>query len=206
MQRYPWHSTRNPLLPDYDTLIIGSGAGGATLARSLADSGESILILERGDRLPQEDDNWSADAVVAEGKYQTDEEWEDAVEGDRFSPQAYYRVGGNTKVYGGLLQRMRERDFTDLANTPTETAPAGRSATTRSSPSTPKPNATTRSTATTPMTRPPPDGAAPTPSVPFAHEPRIQEIADRLEGKGLHPFYSSLCLDRGASRKGSDRG
>ena len=38
----------------YDVIIIGSGAGGGTLARHLAPSGKRILILERGDWLPRE--------------------------------------------------------------------------------------------------------------------------------------------------------
>ena len=32
----------------YDIIIIGSGAGGGTLALKLAPSGKRILILERG--------------------------------------------------------------------------------------------------------------------------------------------------------------
>ena len=36
----------------YDIIIIGTGAGGATLAKRLAPSGMKILILERGDYVP----------------------------------------------------------------------------------------------------------------------------------------------------------
>jgi choline dehydrogenase-like flavoprotein len=38
----------------FDLVIIGSGAGGGTLARALAPTGLKILVLERGDWLPQE--------------------------------------------------------------------------------------------------------------------------------------------------------
>ena len=100
----------------HDVLIIGSGAGGATVARTLAPTGRDVCILERGDRIPQEPANWDPDHVVADAGYQTDERWEDAAAGDTFRPQAYYRVGGNTKVYGALLQRMREADFGELAH------------------------------------------------------------------------------------------
>lgn len=183
-------------MPDVDTLIIGSGAGGATLARTIAPTGRSVLILERGDRLPQEDDNWSADAVVAERKYQTDERWEDAVHGDDFSPQAYYRVGGNTKVYGALLQRMRERDFGDLphADGLSPGWPIGY-AELEAFYAEAERQYMLHGDDTNDPTAPPRSG--PHPFGPFAHEPRIQEIADRLEAKGLRPFYSSLCLDRG---------
>ena len=42
------------LMNDYDVIIIGSGAGGGTLAHKLAPSGKRILILERGGYLPRE--------------------------------------------------------------------------------------------------------------------------------------------------------
>ena len=47
----------------YDVIIVGSGAGGGTLARALAPSGKSILILERGDWLKREAENWNTAAV-----------------------------------------------------------------------------------------------------------------------------------------------
>ena len=47
-------------MPGYDVIIIGSGAGGGTLARSLAPTGKRILILERGDWLKREALNWDA--------------------------------------------------------------------------------------------------------------------------------------------------
>ena len=42
----------------YDIIIIGSGAGGGTLALKLAPSGKRILLLERGGFLPREKQNW----------------------------------------------------------------------------------------------------------------------------------------------------
>ena len=61
----------------YDVIIIGTGAGGGTLAHRLAPSGKRILLLERGDYVPREKDNWSTRAVNVEGKYQTKESWRD---------------------------------------------------------------------------------------------------------------------------------
>src|SRR4051794_18592610 len=43
----------------FDVIIIGTGAGGGTLARKLAPSGKKILILERGDYVKRETDNWN---------------------------------------------------------------------------------------------------------------------------------------------------
>ena len=44
-------------------IIIGTGAGGGTLARHLAPSGKRILLLERGDWLPREPQNWLAESL-----------------------------------------------------------------------------------------------------------------------------------------------
>jgi len=94
----------------YDVIVIGTGAGGGTIANKLAVAGKKILILERGDFLPREKDNWSSPAVHGEKKYQTKEVWRDA-DGKEFNPQQHYYVGGNTKVYGAALFRMRAEDF-----------------------------------------------------------------------------------------------
>lgn len=95
----------------YDFIIIGTGAGGGTLARELAPTGKRILILERGDFLPREKENWDPIAVYQNSRYYTDaEKWIDR-SGEPFDPQTCYWVGGNTKVYGAALLRMRERDF-----------------------------------------------------------------------------------------------
>ena len=65
----------------YDVVIIGSGAGGGTLAWKLAPSGKRILLLERGDYLPRERDNWDTIAVFTRGKYLTTEQWIDRDDG-----------------------------------------------------------------------------------------------------------------------------
>lgn len=93
----------------FDIIIIGTGAGGGTLAWKLAPSGKRILILERGDFLPKEKENWEP-LAVAQGRYKTAEMWRDA-NGKEFSPYQHYWVGGNTKMYGGALLRLRESDF-----------------------------------------------------------------------------------------------
>lgn len=93
----------------FDVIIIGTGAGGGTLAQKLASSGKKILILERGDFLPKEAQNWDAMAV-AEGRYRTSELWKDKEDKD-FAPYQHYWVGGQTKMYGGALLRFYESDF-----------------------------------------------------------------------------------------------
>ncbi len=97
----------------YDVIIIGSGAGGGTLAHRLAPSGKRILLLERGGWLPREPENWLAQDVFVENRYVSPETWYDA-KGKPFQPQIHYFVGGATKLYGAALYRLRREDFGEL--------------------------------------------------------------------------------------------
>ena len=99
----------------YDVIIIGTGAGGGTLAWKLAPSGLRILILERGGFVPREKANWSSRAVNVEARYHTKETWTTG-DGHALHPHTNYYVGGNTKFYGAALFRMREADFGPLAH------------------------------------------------------------------------------------------
>lgn len=94
----------------YDVVIIGSGAGGGTVAHALSRSPASILILERGDFVPQEEENWNPEAVWKNLRYRTKERWLDE-QGREFLPYTHYCVGGNTKFWGSVLYRLRREDF-----------------------------------------------------------------------------------------------
>ncbi len=94
----------------YDAIIIGTGAGGGTLALHLAKAGKNILILERGPFMPQEKLNWDTQAVFLNNRYHTKEVWQDK-DGKDLHPQQAYFVGGQTKVYGAAMFRMRAEDF-----------------------------------------------------------------------------------------------
>jgi choline dehydrogenase-like flavoprotein len=94
----------------YDIIVIGSGPGGASAAQRLAPTGKRILMLERGDYLPRSQQNWDAKAVFVDGFYQTKKTWYGA-DGRTFHPGLHYFVGGNSKVYGAALFRLRERDL-----------------------------------------------------------------------------------------------
>lgn len=97
----------------YDVIIIGTGAGGGTLAYRLASSGKRILLLERGGLPPREKENWDSRSVFVESRYKARESWRDK-EGGVFHPGIHYFVGGNTKVYGAALLRMRKQDFGEV--------------------------------------------------------------------------------------------
>ncbi|MGH8115763.1 MAG: NAD(P)-binding protein, partial [Rhodanobacteraceae bacterium] len=94
----------------YDLIVIGSGPGGAALAQRLARTGKQILILERGDWLERSPDNWNPRKVFIDNFYQADETWYDKT-GQAFHPGLHYFVGGNSKMYGAALFRLRQRDF-----------------------------------------------------------------------------------------------
>ena len=98
----------------YDVIVIGSGAGGGTLTHALAPTGKRILLLERGDFLPREPQNWDSKSVWVDLRYHNSGKWTDADTGEEFPPKQNYYVGGNTKVYGAILFRFRERDFGEI--------------------------------------------------------------------------------------------
>jgi choline dehydrogenase-like flavoprotein len=97
----------------FDIIIIGSGAGGGTMARALADTGARVLIVERGGFIPQEPQNWDPAAVWRDLRYRTSEMWLDE-SGAEFRPYTHYCVGGNTKFWGTVLYRLRREDFGEV--------------------------------------------------------------------------------------------
>ncbi len=94
----------------YDIVIIGSGAGGGTMARALAGTEARLLIVERGDVVPREPENWDPEAVWRHLRYRTKERWLNN-RGEQFVPYTHYCVGGNTKFWGSVLYRLRREDF-----------------------------------------------------------------------------------------------
>jgi len=180
---------------EYDVIIVGSGAGGGTLAHRLAPSGKRVLILERGDWLPREIENWDATAVFVDNRYVSKDTWYDQ-DGKAFQPQIHYFVGGATKFYGAALYRLRERDFGELKHhdgispswpigydvlepyyTQAEELYQGHGARGED------------------PTDPP--AQAPYPFPPVSHEPRIQRLFDDMARVGLHPFHApcGIMLD-----------
>lgn len=124
-----------------DVVIVGSGMGGSTFAHALRDSGLDIVIVERGDFLPREIQNWSTESVFAEGRYRNAEQWLDE-SNQPFSPGVFYYVGGNTKFYGAMLPRFREEDFAEIQHVEAY-PPPGRSATRNWNLGTPRPKNST---------------------------------------------------------------
>ncbi|MEB3200135.1 MAG: dehydrogenase, partial [Synechococcaceae cyanobacterium] len=84
----------------YDVILIGSGAGGGTLAGSLASSGKRVLLLERGGVMRLEDQNVADVDLFRKDRYHASEQWF-GPDGDPFPPQTVHAIGGNTKIWGG---------------------------------------------------------------------------------------------------------
>lgn len=181
----------------YDVIIIGSGAGGGTLAYALAPTGKRILLLERGGFVPREKENWDSKAVVQLGRYNTREVWKDK-NGKDLHPHTNYYVGGNTKFYGAALFRMRSEDFGALRHH------GG------ISPAWPiryedlEPYYTRAEHLYHVHGRRGEDPTEPWASAPYlhpaiSHEPRLQRLHDDLLKQGLQPFHVPLGvqLDEG---------
>jgi choline dehydrogenase-like flavoprotein len=172
----------------YDVIVIGSGAGGGTLARHLAPSGKRVLLVERGDWLPREPENWQATDVFVDGRYVSQDRWYDG-DGKPFQPQVHYFVGGATKLYGAALYRLRAEDFGPLRHhdgmspawpiTYDELEPYYTLAEQRYQ---------VRGARGEDPTEPP--ASAPYPFPALEHEPRIQQLSDDLAAAGHRPFHA----------------
>lgn len=177
---------------DFDIVIIGTGAGGGTLAYALKDSGAKILIVERGDFLPQEPENWDAKAF-ANRRYKTSEEWYD-VNGKPFFPGVSYYVGGNTKVYGAVMARLRKKDFEELEHKE-GVSPAWPISYEELEPYYYRAEKLyhVHGKRGEDYTDPPRSDDFPYPEVP--HEPVIEELAADLEKQGLNPSHLPVAID-----------
>ncbi len=175
-------------MSDYDVIIIGSGAGGGTLARHLAPSGKKILILERGGWLPREPPNWSAGDVFVENRYISPDTWYDA-DGKGFQPQVHYYVGGATKLYGAALYRMRKEDFGELRHEG-GISPAWPIDYEQMEPHYTKAEQLYEVHGARGEDPTEPPASAPYPHPAVSHEPRIAQLAEDFAAAGLHPFHA----------------
>jgi len=176
----------------YDVIIIGTGAGGGTLAHRLAPSGKRVLVLERGGYLPREPENWDSHAVFNLDHYLSEEVWYDR-DGQPFKPHQQYFIGGNTKFYGAILFRLRERDFDEVRHYG-GISPAWPLNYRDLEPYYDQAEAlylVHGQAGEDPAE--PPRGEFPYP--PVSHEPRIQQLNDDLEAMGYRPFHLPVGVD-----------
>jgi choline dehydrogenase-like flavoprotein len=187
----------------YDVIIIGTGAGGGTLAHRLAPSGARVLLLERGGYVKREQENWSSHAVNVEARYHTKESWSDG-DGKPLHPHTNYYVGGNTKFYGSALFRMRREDFGEIRHHG-GVSPAWPVSYDEMEPYYGDAERLyhVHGTRGEDPTEAPASSAYPHPAV--SHEPRIQQLSDDFTRQGLRPFHVPLgiMLDEQNPRKSS---
>lgn len=177
-----------------DVVVIGSGMGGGTIALALARRGVDVLVVERGFRLPREEQNWSARAVFIERRYKPAELWRDGT-GRAFAPGVHYVVGGNTKVYGASLPRFREQDFTAVEHLE-GTSPAWPFGYRDLEPFYAEAERLygVHGTPDGDLTEPWRSEPFPYPALP--HEPYVADLAGRLRAQGVHPSPTAMAVDR----------
>ncbi len=184
----------------YDVIIIGSGAGGGTLAHSLAPTGKRILVVERGDYVPREPENWNTLEVNKNGRYATKEVWRTS-KGEPLHPHTNYFVGGNTKFYGAALFRLRRQDFGELRHHG-GTSPAWPIDYDALEPYYTQAEHLYGVHGARGVDPTEPNASAPYPFAAISHEPRIQQLSDHFSALGLKPFHTPLGvrLDEGNRR------
>ncbi len=172
----------------YDVIVIGSGAGGGTLTHRLAASGKRILLLERGDWLPREPQNWLAEDVFVKGRYISEDSWYDS-DDKPFQPQVHYFVGGATKLYGAALYRLRKEDFGELHHCD-GLSPAWPISYEQMEPYYSQAEHLYRVHGARGEDPTEPATSSPYPYPAVSHEPRIQQLSDDLAAIGHHPFHA----------------
>ena len=175
----------------FDLVIIGTGAGGGTMARALADSGARILLVERGGVVPSEAENWNPAAVWKDLRYRTTERWLDE-RGEEFLPYTHYGVGGNTKFWGSVLYRLRREDFSAVQHAD-GISPAWPIDYDTLAPYYDRAERLyhVHGDANGDPTEPP---HGPYPYAPIPHGPAVADIVLRLQQMGLHPSALPLGL------------
>lgn len=176
----------------YDVIIIGSGPGGAAVAHRLAPTGKRILILERGDYLARGPENWDAQTVFVDARYQAKETWYGA-DGRHFAPGLHYFVGGNSKVYGAALLRLRERDFDEVRHTE-GVSPAWPLTYADFEPYYAQAERLYHVHGVRGEDPCEPWSSGPFPYPPVSHERPIQDLSDQLAHAGVHPFHLPLGI------------
>jgi choline dehydrogenase-like flavoprotein len=180
----------------YDVVVIGSGAGGGTLTYALAGTGKRILLLERGDFLPREPENWDPTEIWKTKRYHNSGRWTNDATGKMFKPKQHYYVGGNTKVYGAILFRMRERDFGAVRHVD-GVSPAWPISYADLEPWYGRAERLYQVHGERGGDPTEPPAADPYPYPPISHEPRIEQLRADLQAAGLNPFFlpNGILLD-----------
>ncbi|OTG86321.1 dehydrogenase [Acinetobacter sp. ANC 4558] len=181
-----------------DVVVIGSGMGGSTFANAIKDKELNVIVVERGDFLTREIQNWDANAVFGQKRYHNAETWLDS-QNNSFSPGVFYYVGGNTKFYGAMLPRFRKEDFEEIQHaegispawpiTYDDLEPYYARAEEIYNVHGNKGEDPTESWRSTDY-----------PSKGLTHDPALTNLAQNMREQGLHPFSMPAAVDYGQNR------
>ena len=182
----------------YDVIIIGTGAGGGTLAYRLAPSGKRILLLERGDYVRARE----GQLELARGQRRGEVPHQGGVarQGRQAAPSAHQllRRRQHQVLRRGAVPPARARTSASCGIT-AACRRRGRSATTSSSRTTPRPSTCIRCTASAASIRPSRGRARRIRFPAVSHEPRIQQLHDDLSRQracGRSTCRSASCSTR----------
>lgn len=184
-------------MKDPDVIVIGSGVGGSVTARRLAENGARVMVLERGDFVPREPQNWDVDTVFLQKKYKARDSWLDK-NGNPFDPGMYYNVGGSTKFYGAALFRLRERDFGEVQHAG-GVSPAWPVTYAEMAPYYDQAETLFRVHGDDAGDKTAPPRSSPYPFGPVPSEPIVAELANRFRKQGLSPSSMPNGVNSGAA-------
>ena len=178
---------------DCDVAIIGTGPGGATLAYALRNYGVRVLLIERGDFLPREPENWDKVEAISRERYSPKLEWLDHKDRS-FRAPVRYSVGGQTKVYGACMLRMRSSDF-EAVQHEDGISPEWPFKYKDLEPYYSAAEQIYRVHGKTGEDPTEPPRSTPFPFPEIEHESYVADLSGRLKQQGLHPFHLPMGVD-----------
>lgn len=181
----------------FDTLVIGSGFGGAMVAEPLVHAGQRVLMLERGDRVvagpgkvdPVRGFFQLTPAYTTETAYRLEGKGRAAVEG------ICACVGGPSVFYGGVALRFREEDFSPPAEIVGDSGARWPFTYAELEPYYTQAERLLGIAGEAGVDPTEPPRSAPFPREPVPLAPVSRRIAEAARGLGLHPFRVPLAFD-----------
>ena len=167
--------------------------GGGTLAWALRDSGAKVLLLERGDFLPSEPQNWSPEAVFGENRYKAGSSGATPMAAGSRPASTTSSVG--TPRSTGLRCLDSAQQISARSSTPVASPLPGRSPTTIWRRTTTVPSGSSGCTVRPELTRPIRPRSGPFPFPPMPADPYMDDLAERFRTQGLHPAPLPVGLD-----------
>lgn len=189
---------------DADLIIVGSGIGGATLAAAVAPTGLKVIVLEKGERLVASAEARDDVAIFMHRHFASKEEWMGS-DGKPFIAGNHYAVGGNSKFFGAVMYRFRDKDFRPRRHIGGITTgwPFGYD---ELEPWYSRAESLFRVRGATDQDPTEPRHSAPYAYPPVPDEPSMLEVRKRLAGAGVHPAALPLAIDIDAWLAGGPTG